>query len=296
MNTCKLAMGTLVCAKCGKAQPVTEYDQRFIGTGRKLTCAGCRGVANEATKWQDSWVRHRGTNAAMAESVARIAAENEARERAIAREEQREQRLWARAEKVWEELRGRGFSDDEIDVIWHIHVSLREVSIPWSEIKRRYLAITPPYTPTSSRKRASYTLREAVYQEQGGRCFYCERALLPLSVWKRGSPDGRSVIDQMRQENPFAWFEDGIPELDHKIPVSRGGELTRENLCYACRKCNQLKLDRTASEFALYPHDPITGLELGIGQVYGGVQVEARGYDEFDALSCSASRRRFPEL
>jgi len=99
----------------------------------------------------------------------------------------------------------------------------------------------------------------------------------------------------MRKDPPT----NSIPELDHKIPTSRGGDHARDNLVYACRRCNQLKADRTASEFARYPHDPITELQelqLGLRLIYLGTQVEARGYAQFDAFSPRASSLRFPLL
>ena len=51
-----------------------------------------------------------------------------------------------------------------------------------------------------------------------------------------------------------------IPELDHKIPVSRGGADTLENLVFACRRCNQRKSMRTEAEFRASPDDAITHL------------------------------------
>lgn len=41
---------------------------------------------------------------------------------------------------------------------------------------------------------------------------------------------------------------DGGLELEHIIPKSRGGRNVWENLCAACRKCNQKKRDRTPAE------------------------------------------------
>jgi len=58
-----------------------------------------------------------------------------------------------------------------------------------------------------------------LYQSQHGHCFYCGQPL-------------REVF-----------------EVDHKIPLSRGGSNGTENLCVACRHCNRTKHARTASEF-----------------------------------------------
>ncbi|HBE50780.1 MAG TPA: HNH endonuclease [Cyanobacteria bacterium UBA11369] len=46
----------------------------------------------------------------------------------------------------------------------------------------------------------------------------------------------------------------GIPmTFDHIQPVSKGGETTFENLCLACRSCNEFKSDSTEAT------DPLTG-------------------------------------
>lgn len=46
----------------------------------------------------------------------------------------------------------------------------------------------------------------------------------------------------------------GIPmTYDHILPCSKGGTTTFENLCLACRTCNEYKSDSTEAE------DPLTG-------------------------------------
>lgn len=59
-----------------------------------------------------------------------------------------------------------------------------------------------------------------LYCEQNGKCIYCGVEL---------SPDATHV--------------------DHKIPLSRGGEHTVSNISLACRDCNYLKGSRTPEEF-----------------------------------------------
>jgi len=39
--------------------------------------------------------------------------------------------------------------------------------------------------------------------------------------------------------------------IDHKIPLSRGGEHTLENLCCACEHCNCVKGDKTVLEYRM---------------------------------------------
>ena len=50
-------------------------------------------------------------------------------------------------------------------------------------------------------------------------------------------------------EQPILFGQDS---LDHKIPVSRNGKNSYENLCIACRKCNSSKGNKTVEEFEIY--------------------------------------------
>jgi hypothetical protein len=62
-----------------------------------------------------------------------------------------------------------------------------------------------------------------VYAE--GRCGYCRVELTPT-------------------------FKDGLPyQLDHKIPLSRGGEHVQSNWMASCRSCNAEKGTKTDFEF-----------------------------------------------
>lgn len=45
----------------------------------------------------------------------------------------------------------------------------------------------------------------------------------------------------------------GLPmTFDHILPVSKGGDISFENLCLACRSCNEFKSDTTEAK------DPVT--------------------------------------
>lgn len=61
-------------------------------------------------------------------------------------------------------------------------------------------------------------LKKAVFDRDGMICVYCDDV-----------------------EGPF--------ELDHRIPWSRGGDHSLENLCVACRDCNRAKYNMTEGEF-----------------------------------------------
>ena len=46
--------------------------------------------------------------------------------------------------------------------------------------------------------------------------------------------------------------------VDHIIPQSQGGVTAFENVCFACRRCNEFKGSQTTS------HDPLAGKTVGL--------------------------------
>ena len=73
-------------------------------------------------------------------------------------------------------------------------------------------------------------LRSEVFQRARYRCEYCQAQL--------------SIVMDL--------------EVDHIIPVSRGGSTTADNLCLACRSCNAYKLDFVSGL------DPESGVEAAL--------------------------------
>ncbi len=83
------------------------------------------------------------------------------------------------------------------------------------------------YNSRRARKKAavgSHTAQDlrAIYNSQGGCCFYCGRGPIP------------------RREGHF----------DHFIPLARGGGNGPQNIVFACEPCNRAKHTRTPEEFA----------------------------------------------
>src|SRR5690242_16639269 len=112
----------------------------------------------------------------------------------------------------------------------------------WQDIKVAFAALNPPYIGRSCRPaKISNSRRRRIYAQQRGTCYYCDRPLAPL-----GKQSKLSAND--------------VPQLDHKVPVSRGGDGADDNLCYACRVCNQHKSCRTADEWLKYPRDAVSDL------------------------------------
>jgi 5-methylcytosine-specific restriction endonuclease McrA len=69
--------------------------------------------------------------------------------------------------------------------------------------------------------------RKRHYKKQDGKCYYCSVDMVLESIQSRSNEC----------------------TLDHKIPLSRGGEDHWENTCAACKRCNQKKGALTEAEF-----------------------------------------------
>lgn len=83
---------------------------------------------------------------------------------------------------------------------------------------RDYVAIDEEDDPAA-------TLRRELWDEQGGRCFYCESEISHYS----------------KRFNSL--------DVDHKVPRAHGGSDDRSNLVAACRACNRGKCDRSEAEW-----------------------------------------------
>ena len=78
-----------------------------------------------------------------------------------------------------------------------------------------------PFAPmTQARKRFHEEVKKKLSTKQGGKCMYCGR--------KPG---------------------DDLMDIDHKIPLSRGGSNNIRNLQILCRSCNGRKGNKTDREF-----------------------------------------------
>jgi 5-methylcytosine-specific restriction endonuclease McrA len=92
-----------------------------------------------------------------------------------------------------------------------------------------------PQELVSPRDSKNARLRRAIHRRDGGRCFYCLRAL-PASV----------------------------AVLDHAVPMSAGGEDSVRNLVACCQHCNEEKKVQPAPDFlrSLYRTAVLTASEL----------------------------------
>ena len=82
----------------------------------------------------------------------------------------------------------------------------------------------------------------------------------------------RRLAIYIRDGLACVWCGSGLEDegvtlsLDHVIPVSRGGKNVSRNLVTSCRKCNNVRRDRTARDFAhaaaLYINNGIRGQDV----------------------------------
>lgn len=70
-----------------------------------------------------------------------------------------------------------------------------------------------------------------------------ERAILKRDGW-RCYICGVDTPEELR-----GTFEDNAPEIDHVVPMSKGGSHTPDNVRCCCRRCNAAKCDRELKEF-----------------------------------------------
>jgi 5-methylcytosine-specific restriction endonuclease McrA len=126
--------------------------------------------------------------------------------------------------------------------ISYAHYTLAQAKLSWEEHKQQFYQLQPAYTGRVRETHLSQRTKDEVYSRSDGWCAYCSKEL---------DFDLLSTVSG--------------PNIDHRIPVSRGGDDSLENLALVCRTCNQRKGVRTVEEFARCPDDPITALTFTLG-------------------------------
>lgn len=70
-----------------------------------------------------------------------------------------------------------------------------------------------------------------------------------IKLWKRIT---KEILIRDNYTCAYCGQVGGILEVDHVIPISKGGTNYNSNLKTACRKCNRQKKDKSVDEFILW--------------------------------------------
>lgn len=73
-----------------------------------------------------------------------------------------------------------------------------------------------------------------------------------VNLWKRIS---KSVFERDHYTCLYCGAVGGKLEVDHMIPISRGGTNVMANLATSCRHCNRQKHDKTVDEYLKWRED-----------------------------------------
>ena len=84
----------------------------------------------------------------------------------------------------------------------------------------------------------SWRILEQVFNKTNGACYYCG-TIFPPDVVVYLNIDGEENFHGYKRQ----W------DVDHMLPISRGGNHKIENLVPACKSCNNKKSSMTVQEF-----------------------------------------------
>lgn len=196
-------------------------------------------------------------------------------------------------------LDASGFTDTERRRVLAVALAIeKHAPETWAEIHALFLALDPPYTPASDRgARVGIVRKREMFSRQKGRCAYCDVELvslddpyLPPSEHREAQKAAQAILSAMHGQyasyDPMTgrlvedmWRETAEyqrakalddewqpmrlrrPNVEHVVPIRRGGGESLDNLVLACYDCNQRKGLRTGDEFRRMPDDPITRLD-----------------------------------
>jgi hypothetical protein len=179
---------------------------------------------------------------------------------------------------------------------WHVDRPGKETR---AQLIERFERLDPPYNmPPARRRRWSHDARRQVYDRQGGRCRYCNCTLAPYGTYLPPHEDRRDLEeDTMWQiDNQSRVPHYYYPELDHLVPLTRGGSDTMDNLAYACKECNNLKRMCTAEEFAGADKEKLNDIRHLTNVASVVLRYERDGYTGFRAAWLFSGRFGYTQL
>lgn len=232
-----------VCSKCSIEKPITEFSKDKKGRGGLSSqCRLCRNITN--AEWRkNNEERIKRYKVENADKIKKQAQLHRADNREMIRERSRRWRA-ANPEKVKET--GRVYREKnrvklrESNRAYRIKniEREREYSKKRKEYRREYHAKNRARYVVHDRNRSArkreaqgtHTIAETrdLFKRQKGTCYYCQKKLI----------------------NPFTKKGSGeMANLDHVIPLKRGGRNDIGNLVWACEFCNKSKNDKLPHEW-----------------------------------------------
>jgi hypothetical protein len=174
----------------------------------------------------------------------------------------------------------------------------------WAQIQTLFLALDPPYTQDAQRgARIGIVQKRQMFARQQGCCAYCDIELLspddpylPPIEHREAQKAAQQILSEMQSRyasydpktgrlTEDMWHETAEyqrakalddawqpvrvrrPNVEHVVPIRRGGNDRLDNLVLACYDCNQQKGLRTGEEFRRMPGDPISRLNALSGNM-----------------------------
>lgn len=208
---------TKCCTGCGETKPLTEFYKRTDCSSRKSKCRACYAEYSQSNK-EHIAARGRKYRQANKDRIAARRREYYITNRVEMLGNQKQRDAERKEEIAAYQRRYREAHKDEarayMAAYWPDHYAAnREKYIEKGKERQRRL-----YQGHESRHKRSDVRKKL--EEQNGRCYWCDEPL----------PD--------------------YYEVDHIIPVSKGGSDAPGNICCACFTCNRRKHNKMPYEFS----------------------------------------------
>lgn len=204
-----------VCKTCNANLPLNEFHAaRDNADGKRNTCKSCTALKDK-------------------ERYAKKAKENRARSLAYYHANKKQRTVYA-AERYWKNREAISEKKKKIrqENIWH-YKKLERASYQRKKDKKR--AAASAYDKANPEKARTRNARR--------------RARLKDAVTKQITP---KEIKRLYQSSCFFCGSAGPVDIDHSIPLSRGGSHSIGNLLPLCDNCNSTKYNKTIMEWRLY--------------------------------------------
>lgn len=137
-----------------------------------------------------------------------------------------------------------------VPVDWYekaLMVDVKEDVESRSELQEEIKPFYKSFIRFAARQRVNYERDiDAEWSEYKEKYLVNRLSIVDLPAWKKLS---LQVLKRDHFTCQYCGKTGGKLEVDHKLPVSRGGTSLIDNLVTACRHCNRQKRDKTANEY-----------------------------------------------